>query len=131
MRRYALMPGGDDRHPAKDAVRRASGGAVPAEQTFVLRNRTYATMQQLSTIFLGCPKFNDFSVDSCGTATALARFSGATLQGAARAPRATSQPVPVRHTRAFAARSKPSDEEVRQTRRERSVRRARERARFA
>src|ERR1700731_5396283 len=119
MRRYALMPGGDDRHPAKDAVRRASGGAVPAEQTFVLRNRTYATMQQLSTIFLSCPKFNDFSVDSCGTATALTRFSSATLQGAAPAPRATSQPVPVRHARAGRAQRKRLDGEVRQTRRAR------------
>ncbi len=29
-RRYALVPGGDDRHLWKDAIRRASGGAVPA-----------------------------------------------------------------------------------------------------
>jgi len=57
MRRYALMPGGDDRHLAKDAVRRASGGAVPAGQWSVLRNRTYATMPQLSTIFSALPKF--------------------------------------------------------------------------
>jgi len=51
MRRYALMPGGDDRHLAKDAVQRASGGAVPAGQLFVLRKPTYAEKTQLSTIF--------------------------------------------------------------------------------
>jgi hypothetical protein len=36
MRRYALVSGGDDRHPEKNAIQRASGGAVPAGQMSVL-----------------------------------------------------------------------------------------------
>jgi len=65
MRRYALMPGGDDRHLAKDAIRRASGGAVPAGRLLVLRNFNLCREATAFNYFFDFRKFNAVSVDSC------------------------------------------------------------------